>query len=156
MVTIEDAKILAQKIKEQSPKVQSIELFGSTLKRGKGHDVDFILTVEDGLWKQFWAIRDDINPRWPARLMTIRRLIKKLAPSLDNAFMEGRKNSRQLRASKLIELDLAKLGEGYRPGTVIDVWLMPHGWHSSIEDITDNYNMRMLLKEAARSAIKIA
>ncbi len=156
MVTIEDAHILAKQIKEQSPKVHGIELFGSVAKKSKGHDLDFILTVADGLWEQFWSITDDINPRWPAKLMSLRKLIKKFLPYLDNAFMEGRKHTRQLRASKLIELDLAKLGEEYRPGTIIDVWLMPLDWQSHINEITQNSNMRALLRGAAGVAVKIA
>lgn len=40
-VTIEDAYILAKQLKEQSSKIQGVELFGSVLKNGRGHGVGF-------------------------------------------------------------------------------------------------------------------
>ncbi len=155
MVTIEDAHILARKIKEKSLKVHGIELFGSVLKNGKGHDVDLMLIVDEDLWRKFWSVTRDINPKWPLRLMFIRRFIKKFLPFLDQVFIWKRKKTRQLRASNLIGLDLALLAEDYRPGTIIDVWLMPLNWHSRIPDITNNSNMLVFLKRASQFSKKI-
>ena len=156
MLTIKDARFLSKKIIETSSKVQGVELFGSVLKNGSGHDVDLILIVNDNLSHRFWSVTADIIPKWPARLMWFRNLIKFFLPFLDQAFIWRRKRSRQLRASNLIGLDLARLAEQYRPGTIIDVWLMPDNWQLRIVDITDNKNMTLFLKAAASSALKIA
>jgi hypothetical protein len=156
MVTLQDARILAGRIKEGSPKVHGVELFGSVYKNGKGHDADLILIVDNELSKQFWSITNDINPKWPPRLMFAREFVKNFLPYLDHAFIWKRKQTRQLRASGLIGLDLALLAEKYRAGTIVDVWLMPRDWRSHIADITTNSNMLVFLKNAARSSVKLA
>ncbi len=156
-VNTKDAYVLARQIIERSANVKAVEFFGSTLKYGHGHDLDFILIVEDQkLWQQFWAVTDDINPKWPTKLMFLRRIIKKFLPRLDDLFMRERKQTRQNRASNLIGLDLEKLGTQYRPGTIIDVWLMPADWQSRIPEFTKNPNTQALFKSAAETAIKIA
>jgi len=155
MVTIEDAYILARKIKERSPKIHSVELFGSVAERGKGRDLDLLLIVDDELAQKFWSMADDLNPRLPLRLLFVRKIIKKLFYSLDEAFVKKLKQTRNLRVSALIGLDLVHLGEEYRPGTAIDAWIMPVKWQSRITEITNNSNMMGFLNNAARFAVKL-
>jgi predicted nucleotidyltransferase len=152
MATIEDARALAEQIKNKNSGIHGIELFGSVQKNGVGYDIDLMIIVDDEIAQQFWSVPDDTNPKWPPRLLILRRFIKRYFRKLDEAVIKKRKQTRLLRASKLINIDLAALGEEYRPGTVIDAWLMPKDWQLRIDSITNNSNMRVFLKLIAPSS----
>lgn len=165
-VTLEDAHAVAKKLKDGSAKILSVELFGSVLKNGQGHDLDFMLLVDDELAQKFWAQKDDTRVKWPTSLFFIRRLNKRLFPALDEAFISKRKNTRIIRAQELVGLDFALLGEQHRPGTKIDAWLVPQDWRQGnklnlsamtrIADISGDKKTLMLLKCVAEDSVKIA
>lgn len=155
-VTLEDAHILAKQLKEKSSKIQSIELFGSVLKNRKGHDIDLLLITDEELVKKFWSVTNDIDPKWPPRFLFVREWIKKFLPFLDYLFIYKRKHTRQSRVSSLINVNVAELAEQYRPGTIIDSWLVPANWRSQIPQLTRNHNTLIFLNNAAKVAIKIA
>ncbi len=155
MLTIKDARILAEQIKEKSPKVNSVELFGSVLRNGQGHDVDFILVVDDELSRQFWLDMPNFRVTGGRRWLMFRRVIKKLLPWLMEAFDHKSKQARQLRASRLVGINLAELSKQYKPDASIDVLLMPHHWQSQIHKITSDRNIAMFFQRIADSSVKL-
>ncbi len=127
-VTLNDAHILAKQIREKSSKVKGIDLFGSVLRNGIGHDVDLMLLVEDEIAREFWNSISMPRRVGGERWLKFRRIVKKILPSVDDFFIHTKKKARQEIVSKLIGLNLALLGENYRPGTVIEVWMLPLDW----------------------------
>lgn len=166
LVTINDAYAVAKQLKEKNPLIQDVELYGSVLKNGKGHDLDFILTVDDDTARKFWLQKDDTRFKWPPNLVFTRRILKTLFPWLDKALTQKKILSRNLRASVLLKIDLVLFGENYRAGTVIDVWLLPVDWRvgqslnasslSRITDISDAGNTLLFLEKMASVAKKVA
>src|SRR3989344_1864925 len=164
LVTIEDAYAVAKRLKEKSPQIQGVELYGSVLKNGKGHDLDFVLTVDDDTARKFWLQKDDTRFKWPPNLVFTRRILKTFLPWLDKALTQKKILSRNLRASALLGIDLTLFGKNYRPGTIIDVWLLPVDWRteqslntaslSRITDISDAGNTLLFLAKMAAVAKK--
>jgi predicted nucleotidyltransferase len=165
-VTIEDAHILAKKFKEKSPKILGIELFGSLLRKGVGHDADFIFLVGDELAKAFWSDTSDINVRWPPELLFVRRILKKFLPALGEALIAKRKKRAHSRVSALLGFDVELFAETYKSGTKVGVWLLPSDWRIDhtlnrrailrVADIADDRKTLLLFKLVAQVAIKIA
>lgn len=166
LVTIEDAFAVAKLLKEKSPKIQSVELFGSVLKNGKGRDLDFIVGVDDDTARNFWAEKSDTRFKLSIKLGLMLRSLKSFAPGLHKTLTQKKIQSRNLRAADLIGIDVVKLGQNYRPGTTIDIWLLPADWHkqqslnvsalSRITDISDAQNTLLFLSAIAPIVKKLA
>jgi predicted nucleotidyltransferase len=164
-VTIEDAYILARKFKERSPKILGIELFGSLLRDGIGHDADFIFLVDDELAKVFWSDTSDINVRWPPELLFLRRALKKFLPALDEALIAKRKKRAHARVSAILGFDVELFAEAYKPGTKLGVWLLPPDWRIDrtlnrsailrVADIANDRKTLLLFKLVAEVATRI-
>lgn len=154
MVTIEKARQLAEKIKNKTELVLEIELFGSTLRNAQGHDIDLLLTVDENISNRFWRIVDKIGSSGPLPPLFIRRIIKLLAPSLDQVFKKN-KMARQSCALQLINLDLESLDLQTNYDGTLDIWLVPYDWRVKIPELTQNKNIRKILRHAANYAIKI-
>jgi hypothetical protein len=154
MTTLQDAQIVAKKIKDRSPKVHSIELFGSVARKGIGHDMDLILIVDEDLSRKFWPVVNKIGPHLPMPPMLARSFIKKFLPFLDRALKKNKK-ARQDCASNLIGLDLVLVEKEQGPSIHIDAWLVPANWREHNANITSNRNMAIVLNAAAQHAVKI-
>ncbi len=115
-ITLEDARQLAKGLRSASPRVQGVELFGSVLRNGIGHDADFMVLVDEDIARRWWADMRDIRVSWPPALLFVRRIIKKYFRALDEASIQAKKHRRQARVSALLGFDVAAFGEAYRPG----------------------------------------
>jgi hypothetical protein len=108
---------------------------------------------------------EDIRVRWPFSLIFIRQFNKRFLRALDEAFIWKKKERRQGRASRLLGIDLAALGDSYHPGTILDVWLMPEDWRIGkvlnekvmleIADIRDDPETHGFLRRIAHYAITL-
>ena len=130
-VTREDADQVARLLKKKCPRIRGVELFGSTLRKGYGHDIDVVLVVDEQIARVWWQdAGEELRVRMGTSLQPLRRFIKTVFPLLDELTIRTRKARRQARASELLGIDLTGIGNEYRPGIIIDAFLLPENWRN--------------------------
>ncbi|MBI5457707.1 hypothetical protein HY971_03215 [Candidatus Kaiserbacteria bacterium] len=166
-VTREDAQILAGKLKEASPHIHHIELFGSVLRNGLGNDADLVLIVDEGIARRWWnEMGDELRVRMGTRWLPLRRFIKTYLTWLDTMSIRGRKHRRIARASELLGVNIEKLVTEYKPGAMVDIFLFPETWRTEKTPnmsvlcslagvIRDHKETRLFLERTAHSAIRL-
>jgi hypothetical protein len=165
VVTLEDAHSFAKLLK-QSPHVREVELFGSVLRHGSGHDMDCVLVVDEHIARTWWSeMYEDLRVRMGTRWLPLRRVIKRWAPFIDNLGMHARKKRRLARASELLGIDISQLCEEYRPGFALDAFLFPHDWRTNgqlneavlnrVIDLQNDRETFLFLQRVARQAVRI-
>lgn len=167
-VTRDDAEKLAEILKAQCTAIQGVELFGSVLRNGHGHDIDIVVLVDEKIAHAWWHdAAPDLHVRMGTALQPLRRVIKMVFPVLDELTIRARKARRQARASELVGIDFTKIAEEYKPGTVLDVFLLPENWRvgtvanmTMLEEmakiIRTDKKTRSFLKCIAECAVRIA
>ena len=167
-VTREDANQIARLLREKCPSLRGVELFGSTLRNGYGHDIDVVLIVDEEVARTWWRDSgEELRVRMGTSLLPLRRFIKTVFPAVDELFIRARKARRQARASELLGIDLTKLGTEYKAGLIIDSFLLPENWRDEsradfhvltrLAKVIENDRMtRSFLMHVAKQAVRIA
>lgn len=165
--TREDADHVARLLKETCPAIRGIELFGSTLSKGHGHDIDLVLIVDEEVARAWWRdSAEELRVRMYTSLLPFRRFVKTVFPFLDVLFLHGRKARKQARASELLGIDIAKLSDAYKPGIIVEVFLLPENWRNgptakigSLSRLADvikhSWKTRSFLAHIAKQAVRI-
>jgi len=153
-----DAESIVEKLK-QHPRISGVELFGSVLRKGRGHDIDFVVLVDREIARQWWSdMRIHLLVRMGTSLQPLRRFIKTVLPWLDEMSIRNRKAHRLAYASKLVGVDFSAIGQGIN----LDIFLMPEDWRTgtslNVEALKDfgvlnHRNTRMFLESIARQAV---
>jgi hypothetical protein len=160
VVTFEEAKALAKKLKDPNPEIQGIDLFGSVARNGVGHDADIALLVEDPLAREWWREQHDaIRVRWPHVLYPQRWIVKKFAPFLYDLTSFKRRNAKSSAAAKLLGIDPLMYKD-------VEFFLLPVDWRrdtqmepaafARITDLLNDRNTAGFYERVARDAIRVA
>ena len=164
MMTYNDSVLLARKLRELSPAILGIELFGSVLKNGHGRDADFIVLVYDELAKYWWRKeRELIRVRWPDFLYEHRWIIKKFMPFLYVVTVHNRRKKRLENSAKILGINLASLADAAGRIPDFELFLFPAKWRNGTEinmnlmrqvtDLADDRNTLGFLRRIARDAV---
>ena len=166
-MTYNDSVVLAKRLKELSPTILGVELFGSVLNNGYGRDADFLVLVEDALAKRWWNHeRESIRVRWPDYLYKQRWLVKKFAPFVYAAVVHRRRSKRLKISANMLGIKLGGLAgsDGKIPN--FEIFIMPANWRIGeeinadlMQDVTDlikDRNTLGFLKRIAKNAVKVA
>lgn len=165
-VSLEDARTAAKKLKAQ-PRIRGVELFGSVLHNGRGHDVDFVVLVNADIARTWWTdMADDLRVRMATRWQPLRRhIIKPYFPWLDELSTRDRKKRRSARASELVGVDFEALANECKGGLVMDCFLAPENWRNGTElnidalrdviPLMNHNNTCMFLESIARRAVRM-
>jgi hypothetical protein len=128
VATRADAERIVETLKQNSG-IRRVELFGSVLKYGIGHDIDLIVLVDKEIAHKWWqGASEELRVRMGTWLQPLRRFIKTYLPWLDEMTIRSRKARRLALASELTGVDFVAAGNGI----VLDVFLLPEDWR--VED----------------------
>ena len=166
-MTYHDSVVLAKRLKELSPVISGVELFGSVLRNGHGRDADFLIFVDGKLAQRWWnEEREAIRVRWPDSLYGQRRIVKKFLSFAYAMTVSKRKRKKLKSAADMLGIQLQMLAS---PGSQIpdfEMFLVPSTWRSGtkvnievmqrITDLIRDKNTLGFLKRIARDASRVA
>jgi hypothetical protein len=165
-MTYNDSVLLARKLKESSPLILGIELFGSVRRNGYGRDADFIILVDDELAKHWWQKeRELVRVKWPDFLYEHRWIIKKFTPFLYMITVHNRRKKRLEDSAKILGVNLAALADARGKIPDFELFLFPLRWRigtdinmdfmRQITDVVEDRNTLGFLKRIAREAVAL-
>jgi predicted nucleotidyltransferase len=166
-MTYEQALALAKKIKELSPSVLRVELFGSVLHNGRGRDADFLIVVDEELAKTWWhKERELIRVRWPDALYSHRWIIKKFASELYAKSVKERRQMRLEESAQLLGIRLEELKDSSGEMPDFEMFLAPSAWRigkeinkevmGQVTDLVKDRNTFGFLSRIAKDATPVA
>lgn len=161
LVTRADVQLIADRLKEYRS-IKGIELFGSILRNGVGHDADLILLVDSNVSQAWWTdMRMNLLVKMGTWLQPLRKFIKRFLPRLDANSMRSRKKLRLAYAGELLGIDFDQVAAGKQ----LDIFLMPPDWRvghklspwlSDSVTALDHAKTRSFIETLARTAETIA
>jgi hypothetical protein len=166
MISYKDSVALAKKLKDMSPLIKDIELFGSVLRNGSGRDADFLILVDDQLAKRWWhEQQESIRVRWPDILHRQLWIIKKFIPFIYTESVRQRRRKRLQFFEKMLGIKLAVLADSAGNMPDFEVFLMPSNWRIGTElninlmrqitDLSNDQNTLGFFKRIAKYAINV-
>ncbi|MDP9249615.1 MAG: hypothetical protein M3M85_03875 [bacterium] len=166
MITYDESVVLAGKLRQASPAILGVELFGSVQKNGEGRDADFIILVDNELARQWWTKeRELIRVRWPDALYEQRWIIKKFIPFIYSTYVHKRRQQRLKNSADMLGIDLKSLANQKGEVPDFELFLFPINWRMGQElnlslmhkmtDLVNDKNTLGFLERIARDAVAI-
>lgn len=167
MITYDKAVTIAQQLRQLSPAIVGVELFGSVLRHGHGRDADFFILVDEQLAKRWWTEeQDSIRVRWPEIFYGQRWIVKKFIPIVYEVIIYKRKRKRLQVSADILGLNLEALADSKGKIPDFEMFLVPAGWRngtvvnidvmSEVTTLVSDRNTFGFLKRSAKDATKVA